>query len=134
MPACKFCNLEDEQTVAENDAFFAVLDRHPAIRGHVLIISKRHVTDIFGLTDPERALLFDMLRDVKRNIEDRYQTDGFNIGTNCGAAAGQTVFHFHLHVIPRYEGDRAGVRGGVRSLLVSPAHRVPAGREEMSFC
>ena len=81
--------------------------------GHALLIPKRHVENWFDATDEERAALMRAVDVARLEIERREQPDGFNIGINVGPAAGQTVFHLHVHLIPRYLGDMADPRGGV---------------------
>ncbi len=104
--SCVFCNLDCAVYLAENEHFFAVWDKHPVAKGHALIISKRHVSDYFGLSNAEQTALHDLCCRVKAVIDTKYEPQGYNLAMNCGAAAGQTVFHYHLHVIPRYVRDR----------------------------
>lgn len=110
---CPFCNTGEEM-IAENELCFAINDRYPTSPGHTLIISRRHVSDFFDLTEEEKAACFDLLEKVKKKLEKKHRPDGWNIGMNCGAVAGQTVFHFHCHLIPRYKGDMDNPSGGVR--------------------
>lgn len=116
---CIFCNIDLEKTVLSNDSFIAVMDEFPVSNGHMLIISRRHINDIFELTMDEAESLQLMIVETKRYITAHYNHDGFNIGCNCGEAAGQTVMHFHMHVIPRYKGDVKNPRGGVRGVIPS---------------
>ena len=116
---CPFCTPEiRERIVAEQGTVFAVHDRFPVTEGHLLILPFRHTPDWFSLTEEERrdadALIF-FLRDKIRG-EDPTVT-GFNIGMNCGASAGQTIFHAHIHLIPRRDGDTDDPRGGVRGVI-----------------
>ncbi|MBI5486029.1 MAG: HIT family protein [Deltaproteobacteria bacterium] len=97
--------------------FVALADAYPVSPGHVLIVPRRHEPDFFRLTDEERAAMWEMVPAVRRTIERNHAPAGYNIGINVGAAAGQTVPHAHLHVIPRYAGDSADPRGGVRWVL-----------------
>lgn len=113
---CRFCTLKTERIIAKNDAFIVVPDGFPVNKGHTLIISKRHVANLFDLTNDEFTMLNFMIRSVKNIIDDVYKPDGYNIGVNCGEPAGQTVMHFHLHMIPRYKGDVENPRGGVRNI------------------
>ncbi|HUY34521.1 MAG TPA: HIT family protein [Pirellulales bacterium] len=114
---CDWCRgLPPVSPLVENASFFALLDRYPVNHGHALIISKRHVRDVFGLDETEFRRLHSILVDLKEILDDRFHPDGYNIGANCGAVAGQTVFHFHLHVIPRYRNDVPDPRGGIRNL------------------
>lgn len=114
MPGCPFCEVE---AVLENDLAYARLDRFPVNPGHLLIIPKRHAADWFSLTDEERAAVDALLLEARDWLMDNHAPDGFNIGMNCGEAAGQTVFHMHCHLIPRYRGDSEDPRGGVRGVI-----------------
>ncbi len=110
---CPFCDT-GEEIIAENELCFAMPDQYPASPGHTLIISRRHAGDFFDLNEEEKAACFDLLQEVKEKLEQEHQPDGWNIGMNCGSVAGQTVFHFHCHLIPRYKGDMEDPSGGVR--------------------
>lgn len=114
---CPFCVPDFSRVLAVNDFAIAILDGYPVSPGHTLILPKRHFASLFEATDEERAALFDLLDEVCRRLKPELQPDGFNIGINDGAAAGQTVFHLHIHVIPRYVGDCEDPRGGVRWVL-----------------
>jgi histidine triad (HIT) family protein len=105
MDRCVFCKLLPEDILAENDLFIAVFDKNPTSKGHTLIISKRHVPNIFFASAEEMAAIGDLLNVVKEILDDRYHPDGYNVGVNVGEVAGQTIFHLHVHVIPRYQGD-----------------------------
>jgi len=109
-----FTNIPREQWLHQGDHFFIVPDKYPVSDGHLLIVSKVPRADYFELTSAEQHELTDMITKAKTLIEQSHSPDGYNIGMNCGAVAGQTVFHFHCHVIPRYEGDMSDPRGGVR--------------------
>ncbi len=109
-----FKSIPDSRILSESADFLITKDLFPVSPGHMLIISKREVSDFFALTDSERTQLNKSILIAKFLIELEYKPDGYNIGMNCGAAAGQTVFHFHCHVIPRYIGDMENPRGGVR--------------------
>lgn len=113
---CKWCRELAGDVLVENQSFIAVFDGYPVNHGHTLIISKRHVGDLFGLDEGEFADLHAILAQVKRLLDSEFQPAGYNVGANCGEAAGQTIFHFHLHVIPRYPNDVSNPRGGVRNL------------------
>ena len=102
--------------LASNEAFVAFRDMFPVNEGHTLIVSRRHVHDMFDLSAPEFALLQEILHTVKSAIDQHLHPQGYNIGANCGTVAGQTVPHFHLHVIPRYSGDVQNPRGGIRNI------------------
>jgi diadenosine tetraphosphate (Ap4A) HIT family hydrolase len=118
---CPFCTLPDSRIVEENEHAVVILDGFPVSLGHSLIIPKRHVGSFFEITDIERAALFKLLDRAKELVSDQHQPDGFNIGINDGAPAGQTVPHLHIHLIPRYDGDLADPRGGVRWVIPDKA-------------
>lgn len=109
-----FFEIPSEQHIGQTEHFFLMYDGYPVSPGHILIISKEPRTDYFKLSADEKADLNNAILLAKRFIEDIHSPDGYNIGMNCGEAAGQTVFHFHCHVIPRYAGDMDDPRGGVR--------------------
>ena len=109
-----FKSIPESRILSESDDFLIIKDIYPVSPGHMLIISKREVLDFFALNDSERDQINKSILIAKSLIELEYKPDGYNIGMNCGAAAGQTVFHFHCHVIPRYLGDMENPRGGVR--------------------
>lgn len=117
MPSCIFCNLEQERILFETEHFFIVKDNYPVSSGHILIISKRHSETYFNLTHEETINLSVALTKAKELIVRQYTPDGYNIGMNCGTSAGQSVMHFHYHLIPRYTGDVENPRGGVRHVI-----------------
>jgi diadenosine tetraphosphate (Ap4A) HIT family hydrolase len=112
---CPFCAAEG--AVLGNELAYARYDRYPVTPGHLLIIPRRHVADFFDVTDAERAALWDLAGQAHALLQRERNPDGFNIGINVGAAAGQTVFHVHMHLIPRYRGDVGNPRGGVRGVI-----------------
>lgn len=112
-----FRSISESNILYKANDFFIIKDSFPVSPGHLLIISHREVKDYFSLTDDERDQLSRIIPIAKALIEKEYKPDGYNIGMNCGEAAGQTVFHFHCHVIPRYVGDMENPRGGVRHCL-----------------
>lgn len=114
---CIFCNISQDRRIAENDHCFAIYDGFPVSKGHTLIIPKRHVADYFDLTEDEVMAMQTLMRDIKAKIDAELSPDGYNIGINVNAAAGQTVFHVHMHLIPRYVGDVENPRGGVRGVI-----------------
>jgi diadenosine tetraphosphate (Ap4A) HIT family hydrolase len=113
---CVFCQ-RDHSTLAETELSFAFLDNFPVAKGHTLVIPKRHVATIWELTDDEYADVFNLARHFKDLIQKKFDPQGMNIGVNCGEVAGQTVFHAHIHIIPRYAGDVPNPRGGVRNVI-----------------
>ena len=115
---CPFCNISHvREIICENASSLAFYDGYPVSPGHALIIPKRHVASYFDLTDDERKDMNDALRHVKSLIDERYHPDGYNIGVNVGEYAGQSVFHCHMHLIPRYKGDVPNPKGGVRGVI-----------------
>lgn len=112
---CMFCN--QEEIILENELAWTRYDRYPVSPGHMLIITKRHVADFFNTTIEERRALNDLLEEAKKMLDREYSPDGYNIGVNCGTAAGQTIMHLHIHLIPRYQGDIDNPRGGVRGVI-----------------
>lgn len=116
MDDCPFCGVVTESKVLENQSFYAVFDKYPVNPGHVLIVSKKHIHDLFCLGETEVRHLYEIINQAKGILDAKYKPDGYNIGANCGYAAGQTIPHFHLHIIPRYRGDVQDPRGGIRNL------------------
>ncbi len=116
MDRCIFCEPERE-IVAQNARAIAVFDSFPVSPGHALILPRRHVVTIWDLDADEYADCFALARDLRPILEARFHPDGFNVGANCGEAAGQSVRHAHIHVIPRYKGDTPNPRGGVRHVI-----------------
>ncbi|PKK94998.1 MAG: HIT family protein [Tenericutes bacterium HGW-Tenericutes-5] len=117
--SCLFCDLvkHKEKIIYENDKFYAIYDSFPVNLGHVLIISKRHVVDYFGLSEQDIKALDQAIREVKVITDKLYKPNGYNIGINNGEVAGQTIMHLHVHLIPRYLGDSKNPRGGVRGVI-----------------
>ncbi len=118
---CAFCALSAERIVRQSDLCLAFRDGYPVSPGHTLLIPKRHVASFFQVTQKEREELLELLDWCRSDLAKRHKPDGFNIGVNDGAAAGQTVMHLHIHLIPRFRGDRADPRGGVRWILPEKA-------------
>jgi len=118
---CPFCNLEASRVILENDLAIAICDGYPVSRGHVLVIPKRHVGSFFEITETERQAMLSLLDRFQKKLLEEFGPDAFNIGINDGAAAGQTVPHLHIHLIPRYEGDQVDPRGGVRLIFPDKA-------------
>jgi superfamily II DNA or RNA helicase/diadenosine tetraphosphate (Ap4A) HIT family hydrolase len=121
-PGCPFCPPDAARVILERPLALALWDGFPVTPGHALIIPRRHTPSLFELTPAESAELFAAIPDVRRIIDERHRPQGYNIGVNVGAAAGQTVPHIHLHVIPRYDGDVPDPRGGVRRVIPSKAN------------
>ena len=117
---CPFCNLAQHvEIISESEICVAFFDGYPVSPGHALIIPKRHVASYFDLTDEERKAMNAMLLEVKQKLDERFHPDGYNIGINVGEDAGQSVFHCHMHIIPRYKGDVPNPKGGVRGVIPS---------------
>jgi len=112
-----FTTIEQNRILYNNEFFFIIKDGFPVSPGHLLIISNEVRKDYFELTNEERKSLNEVIELAKGLIESEFKPDGYNIGMNCGEAAGQTVFHFHCHLIPRYKGDMENPRGGVRHCI-----------------
>lgn len=112
-----FLDIPTDRHIGQTSYFFLIYDGYPVSRGHILIISKTLRSDYFELSIDEKTDLGKAILLAKTIIEENHNPDGFNIGMNCGEAAGQTVFHFHCHVIPRYIGDMEDPRGGVRHCI-----------------
>jgi len=119
---CPFCNPSKDEIVLANDLCYARYDRYPVSPGHLLLIPFRHVATLFDATDDEQAALLALVREAKDFLDEHFHPEGYNIGVNVRAAAGQTVMHLHVHVIPRYAGDVKDPRGGVRGVV--PERRV----------
>ena len=119
---CPFCSIDDDHCLVSTPIVQAFWDRYPVADGHALVIPRRHVSSWFDATDEERAALLHTVDKVRAEIDQRHRPDGYNLGVNVGAAAGQTVPHLHLHVIPRYRGDVPDPRGGVRHVLSQRAN------------
>ena len=118
---CPFCTLPPARLLATRATAIAIRDAFPVSPGHTLIIPKRHVASFFDITDAERADLLALLSSARDDLDREFQPSGYNIGINDGAAAGQTVPHLHIHLIPRYAGDQPDPRGGVRWVIPDKA-------------
>ncbi len=121
MSDCPFCSLEPRKIVAQNELSMTVRDTLPVSPGHTLILPKRHITSIFDATREEMAALWEALQQARTQLLRELSPDGFNIGVNDGLAAGQTILHLHIHVIPRYKGDMPDPRGGIRWIFPDKA-------------
>ena len=113
---CPFCS-SDRVVEGQNAHAIAVRDTYPVSTGHTLVIPRQHVADITELPSEAYDACFQLVRQTIEILRTENSSDGFNIGVNIGAAAGQTVFHAHIHVIPRYSGDVDKPRGGVRCVI-----------------
>jgi len=104
-----------------NKAAIATRDAYPVAPGHTLVIPLRHVASFFDATPEERAAMLELLDEAKKQLQSEFGPAGYNIGINDGAAAGQTVGHLHIHLIPRYAGDQHDPRGGIRWVIPEKA-------------
>jgi diadenosine tetraphosphate (Ap4A) HIT family hydrolase len=120
-----FLQINPSDYLFESNNYFVVYDRYPVTKGHTLIISKKPKTDFFMLSKEEQADLNEIVIKTKEYLDGLFKPDGYNIGMNCGEAAGQTIFHFHCHVIPRYNGDMSDPRGGVRHCVEGKGYYNP---------
>ena len=119
---CPFCRVESSRVVAANDLAFVVRDQYPVSPGHSLVIPKRHVADWWSTAPQERAAIDALVDTVKEGLDREFSPAGYNVGFNDRAAGGQTVFHLHVHVIPRFDGDVDDPRGGMRHVLPARAN------------
>ena len=117
---CLFCdkdNTEVNTIIAQNEFAYARWDNFPASPGHAEVVPIRHVESFFDLTSAELNAIYDLAKVAKQIIDDKYQPDAFNVGVNDGEAAGRTVHHVHVHLLPRYAGDVPNPRGGIRHII-----------------
>ena len=118
---CPFCTLPPERIIDSNDLGVSIRDGFPVSPGHTLVIPKRHIGSWFEISKDEQSGLLALLERAKTDIQIEFSPDGYNIGINDGSAAGQTVPHLHMHLIPRYKGDQEDPRGGVRWVIPGKA-------------
>ena len=117
---CPFCVIENSrEIIAENELSLAFYDGFPVSPGHALIIPRRHVSSFFDLAEEEKMDMLRLADQVKKILDNEFHPDGYNIGVNVGESAGQSVFHVHMHIIPRYTGDVENPKGGVRGVIPS---------------
>lgn len=119
--ACPFCAVPSDRIISESDYSITLRDSFPVSEGHTLIIPKRHVKSFFELHAIEKAAILQAMDEAKEALDREFSPDGYNIGINDGEAAGQTVMHLHIHLIPRYKGDIPDPRGGVRWIFPDKA-------------
>lgn len=119
---CPFCSLPANRIILEAELAVSFWDGYPVSPGHALIVPRRHVETWFDLSAEEQAAMTAAIDEVRARIEKEHSPDAYNIGINSGRAAGQTVPHVHVHVIPRYEGDVDDPRGGVRCVVPAKAN------------
>ncbi|MDW7644417.1 MAG: HIT family protein [Desulfuromonadales bacterium] len=121
MSSCPFCQIDASRILLANELAMAIHDGYPVSSGHSLIIPKRHIASIFETTPAEQAALWELVVKMRESLLEEHHPAGFNIGINDGVAAGQTVLHLHIHLIPRYSGDQCDPRGGVRWIFPEKA-------------
>jgi len=114
---CLFCSLPENRILFRNEAAIAIRDAFPVSPGHTLVIPMRHLESFFDRSAEERTAMFELLNTVKQQIQTEFAPVGYNIGINDGVAAGQTIRHLHMNLIPRYASDRTDPRGGVRWII-----------------
>lgn len=117
---CLFCQIHDHEVndlLIEGREVYVRRDNFPAAKGHVEVVPIRHVASYFELTPSEHAEIYTLIKQARHKIEEQFQPDGYTIGVNEGRAAGRTIDHLHIHLIPRYEGDVPDPRGGIRHVL-----------------
>ena len=115
---CPFCLIEENrEIICESKGALAIPDKFPISPGHMLIVPKQHVSDYFELSEAEQQELWQLVNRCKASLTERYRPDGFNVGINVGPTAGQTIFHVHIHLIPRYKGDVKNPKGGIRHTI-----------------
>jgi len=120
---CLFCNPKSSGVAHENNLAYASYDTYPVSEQHCLIIPKRHIIDYFELSNEELIAGNDLIRIIKKEVLTKdNNVRGFNIGTNAGKVAGQSIMHCHIHLIPRREGDVDNPQGGVRSVIPKKQH------------
>ncbi len=121
LTACPFCSIAPERVWIETAHAVAFPDAFPVADGHMLVVPRKHVFTIYELTIPEQRAIWELVGEVRQRLLAGLKPDGFNIGFNDGLAAGQTVEHAHVHIIPRREGDVPDPRGGIRWIIADNA-------------
>lgn len=114
---CPFCG--HGEVMLCNRLAYMIYDTHPVNRGHALVVVNRHEADYFALSSEEKAAVWALVDSTRMMLDDKFRPSGYNVGINVGEHAGQTVWHAHVHLIPRYVGDVARPRGGVRAVIPS---------------
>jgi len=119
---CIFCNLRDERIILECEHTITFIDTYPASPGHSLVVPKRHFATYFEANDDEILAIGQAVQKAKKILDEEFSPDAYNIGINNGDAAGQSIKHLHVHIIPRYKGDVKDPKGGVRWILKDRAN------------
>jgi diadenosine tetraphosphate (Ap4A) HIT family hydrolase len=122
MSSCPFCSVDASRTWVESDHAIAFPDAYPITDGHTLVSPRKHVSSIYELATHEQFAIWSLVAEVRKRLLTGLKPDGFNIGVNDGLAAGQTVEHAHVHVIPRRRGDVPDPRGGIRWIIDAKAN------------
>lgn len=120
LPTCLFCRFDDptvNKIFLESTNFYARLDNFPATPGHLEIVPKKHIVSFFELTPADASEIYELMNDARRRLASLHGPHGYTIGINEGRAAGRSIDHLHIHLIPRYEGDVSDPRGGIRQIL-----------------
>jgi diadenosine tetraphosphate (Ap4A) HIT family hydrolase len=126
---CPFCELTRERIVDEDSLSLTIRDGYPVSPGHTLVLPRRHVASLLEASAAERQALWKALHRARAVLEREFHPDGYNLGVNEGTAAGQTVMHLHVHLIPRYQGDSDDPRGGVRHCIPGRGYYQEGGPE-----
>lgn len=118
---CIFCKINEEDMIASNELAFAIYDKFPVNKGHVLVIPKRHFSSLFDATEEEVLDIYRLVEKCKELLDIELSPNGYNVGVNIGEKAGQSIFHLHVHLIPRYIGDveEDRLKGGIRNFKES---------------
>jgi len=115
---CRMCRAHTTpRLMLKGELGFAAWDKSPVNKGHFLVIPYRHFSDYFDIREDEMVELWSLVSQGKKIVEEKYQPDGYNLGINVGKWAGQSIFHLHIHIIPRYKGDVENPKGGVRGVI-----------------
>ncbi|MBN1295954.1 HIT family protein [bacterium] len=131
--ACSFCAIIEKREsciVVESELAVALNDAFPVSPGHMLVVPRRHIASFFDATEEEILACYRLIRTCRTMLDSTRHPDGYNIGINIGRPAGQTVFHLHIHVIPRYAGDVRSPRGGVRHVIHGKGDYLPIQNSE----
>jgi len=118
---CLFCNNKEDEIIKETEHALLVRDTYPVSPGHCLIVPRRHIVTYFEATEEENRDFLMLMKYAKKSIDKEHQPDAYNIGCNNGEVAGQSIFHLHIHIIPRYKGDVENPKGGVRWVVPKKA-------------
>jgi diadenosine tetraphosphate (Ap4A) HIT family hydrolase len=126
---CPYCAADSTRIAHSSSSALVLWDAFPVSRAHALVVPRRHVPSWSNLTSDEKSDIIACIDTIRSVIDARYHPDGYNIGCNDGVPAGQTILHFHMHVIPRYRGDAEDPRGGIRWVLPDKADYWRSGRQ-----